>query len=337
MKNLTILFATLFTLGAGSVSAQVYNEEDIRQQLDKYIADPKQYYDKMKEVNTKADKANENTLKISEEYLALLDKKDSLLKMYKTQLAKVKSASSTTSSAPATSMAASTPVKPTATVTQAAVVPKANLSVAPKSPYRVQLAAFYRDDFSKFFGTFNKTIGVEKLDDRNVIEIQGFKDEAEATEFSQKIKKLGFGGAFVSKYEDGVRQDNYAGSKNGTKFDDGVERAVATKIDYPSYKPMGVQEIKGIKSTPSNPTTTAASKPVPKIEYPSSAPVAAPQLKNPSILKKTIIASTPPPAAAPTPTPAPKTLANNTPPPTKPSKKESGDQLDAAFDQLFKR
>lgn len=349
MKNLRLLILAMVLLGVKQINAQVYNEEDIRQQLDQYIANPKLYYDKIQEVNLKAEKSNANTLKISEEYLALLDKKDSLINLYKKKLAKAATApASSTAATPAVSSTpvATTKINPSSTTiapeVKSTVAAKPSVSLASTTPYRVQLAAFYRDDFSKFFGTFNKTIGVEKLDNRNVIEVQGFKDEAEAFEFSQKIKKLGFNGAFVTKYDaNGKREEGFATAKNGTKFGIGNE-TVSTPIEYPNYIPSGYKEIKkGIVSP--NPTISAASKPAPKaIDYPSQPPIGIKemnvkkpsQLKNPSIIKSSIIASTPPAGASP----SPKTLATITPPAPKTTpKRETNDQLDAAFDQLFKK
>jgi hypothetical protein len=339
MKNLFLVCIVMISLWGGSAVSQTYNEEEIRQQLDKYIENPKLFFEKQKADKEKADKANQNTLKVSEEYLGLMDKKDSLLKLYKTQLSKVKSSS------PAAASINSSPTT-SSIATKTTIAPK---PAAVSTPYRVQLAAFYRDDFSKFFGTFNKTIGVEKVDNRNVIEVQGFKDSLEALEFSQKIKKLGFGGAFVTKYDaNGIREEGYKVNKNGAKFAYGDEPATAKSVEYPNYVPNGYQEIKGQKASPSisSSQVKAAAAPAKNVEYPSQVPAGYQEIKgqkpnpanglqNPQISKKQILSSaSPTPATAP----APKTLANVTPPPApKPASKDKADQLDAAFDQLFKR
>jgi hypothetical protein len=335
MKKLILLTNIILLLWGGSAMSQSYNEEEVRQQLDKYIENPKLFYEKQKADKEKADKANQNTLKISDEYMGLMDKKDSLLKLYKTQLAKAKSTTpiATSASVPTTTPSVKAVAKPAAAST----------------PYRVQLAAFYRDDFSKFFGTFNKTIGVEKLDNRNVIEVQGFKDSLEALEFSQKIKKLGFSGAFVTKYDaNGKREEGYVVNKNGAKFAYENEPAQAKTVEYPNFVPNGYQEIKGQKtaSTINTNQVKAASSPTKSIDYPTQIPNGYQEIKgqktnpanglqNPQISKKQILSTNT------STTPAPKTLANATPPPTMPApkavSKDKVDQLDAAFDQLFKR
>lgn len=352
MKNLILTFTSILALWGGSAIGQEYDEEAIQKQIEKFRDNPKLYYDKVKADKERADQANQNTLKVSEEYMALMDKKDSLLKMYKMQLAKARTAAPASAS---TTASTTPPAKTIVPNDKQVVLTKPS---ATSTPYRVQLAAFYRDDFSKFFGTFNKTIGVQKLDDRNVIEVQGFKDEAEALEFSQKIKKLGFNGAFVAKYnEGGAREEGYKPSKNGTSLSDDIPpppaksstpiTASSKNVSYPSQVPAGYQEIKSPKATPKPspvPQQAIAKSTSPKgVDYPTQAPAALqepkttpkPALQNPQINRKAILSS-----AA---TPAPKTLASASPPPSIPApkavaaSKDKSDQLDAAFDQLFKR
>lgn len=332
MRRLVIINNLIILLWGGSIYSQDYNEEMIRQQLDKFIENPKLYYDKIKSLNDKAEKANANTLKVSEEYLSLMDKKDSLIKIYKNQAIKAKAA------APAVSNPTSSAALPAGTV-----VPKPAAAPAPKAeptPYRVQLAAFFRDDFSKFFGTFNKTIGVEKLDNRNVIEVQGFKDSTEAYEFSQKISKLGFPGAFVTKYDNGVRQEGFAVGRSDSKFSLSSP-ATAKNVEYPTYVPIGYQELTGKKESASLSRSTAAPETKPVSPKPA-------EISVPTMTKKSILSSNAPVATPSTPkvtTSPPKNIASaSTPPVSKPSSnqfppvnKDTRDQLDAAFDQLFKR
>ncbi len=353
MLKSTTLFLSVALFASGSLFSQGkdYNEEEVRKLLDKYIENPKLYFEKIKNLNERADKANENTMKVSEEYLSLLDKKDSLLKIYKNKAAVASRMASTAS-----------PAKPAQQTTT--IVTKVQ-GKTEHTPFRVQLAAYFKEDFEKFFGSFNKTLGIQKLNNRNVIEVQGFKDEAEALEFSQKIQKLGFPGAFVTKYdENGERQEGF---KTDSKFFTAESTPAsntppqATKtsknIQYPDYIPIGYKEhlkknsdpaiVKAPTGTNVAPNSASAA---PKAK--SSEPV---QLKAPSLQRDAVISSTPPvntpvpqaqkpkaiasAAVVPSPTesatkptpPAPKT---NTPPPVN---KNSRDQLDAAFDQLFKR
>lgn len=355
----------------GMSQGKDYNEEEVRKLLDKFIENPKLYYDKIKALNERADKANENTLKVSEEYLSLLDKKDSLIKIYKT---KATMASRTASAAPASTAPKSntittgSPAQPSQQTTT--IVTK----VAGKethTPYRVQLAAYFREDFEKFFGNFNKTLGIQKLNNRNVIEVQGFKDEAEAMEFSQKIQKLGFPGAFVTKYdENGARQEGYktdtkifsSNSNPSTAASPSVTAhspsKVKKEVQYPDYIPIGYKE--HMKKTSEPIAAKAPIKPQTAIQ-PPTVPTNVPKAKNvepvqlrvPAVRQDAIISSTPP---APPQLQKPKALASaasivpasepvvvppaptkSTPPPAPPVNRNTRDQLDAAFDQLFKR
>lgn len=359
-----ILFVIIATLPCvASLLGQTYNEEEIKKQLEKYAQNPKLYYDKIKSLNERAEKANENTLKVSEEYLTLLDKKDSLLKIYK-QRATV--ASKVNSATPSSQVTTGSPVNPSQQTTTIVTKVKGKTEL---TPYRVQLAAYFKEDFEKFFGTFNKTLGIQKLNNRNVIEVQGFADESEAMEFSQKIQKLGFPGAFVTKYdENGNRQEEYAANKSDTKMGFSSSSAspapkVSKKIEYPDYIPVGYKEILSKKQEA---TTTASIPPVKVIQPPAAAsePQSATNtpkarsaepitLKAPQINRKSILSDNAPSSSSSPTIQKPKTLANITPP-TPPKAEQSAakpvppastpavnrntrDQLDAAFDQLFKR
>lgn len=184
MKKMLVLILPLLPLISCPLIAQnrEYREEEVRKLLDKYIENPKLYFDKVKALNERAEKANENTLKVSEEYLSLLDKKDSLIKIYKQKAVMA----SRVAPAPAagTVLNAGSAAKPSQ---QTATMMTKVKGKTEYTPYRVQLAAYFREDFEKFFGDFNKTLCIQKLDNRNVIEVQGFKDEAEALEFSKKL------------------------------------------------------------------------------------------------------------------------------------------------------
>lgn len=366
MKKISQIVFAILVLSSTSLLSQNkdYNEEEVRKLLDKYLENPKLYYEKIKTLNERAEKANENTMKVSEEYLSLLDKKDSLIKIYKSKAALASRVAATPASSnsatPITTGSVARPSQQTATIVT---------KVAGKTehtPYRVQLAAYFRDDFEKFFGTFNKTLGIQKLNNRNVIEVQGFKDEAEALEFSQKIQKLGFPGAFVTKYDaNGEREEGLA--KTDTKMfgsDPAPAKSASTPVaakpvktaQYPDYIPIGYKELMQKKSEPVAVKPPAAPTPAAPAVAPKAKTSEPVQLRAPVVQRDAIISATPPappqvnkpkniassasvpsasesaakPVVAPSPTPKP----TNTPPPVNKNTKE---QLDAAFDQLFKR
>lgn len=362
---LSTMFCTAYGQGGG------YNEDDIRKQLDKYIENPKLYYDKIKSLNERAEKANENTLKTSEEYLSLLDKKDSLIKIYKDKAARASRMASTTTTTTNNAVNAGSPSAPSQQTTTIVTKVKGKTEL---TPYRVQLAAYFREDFEKFFGNFNKTLGIQKLNNRNVIEVQGFQDEAEALEFSQKIQKLGFPGAFVTKYdENGNREENFATSKTDTKLFSSTSKAepkinTSKNIVYPDYIPAGYQELmnkkqaNNVKATPSA-LTTASLNVATSSEEPKAKNAPTVKLRAPQVNRNSIVAEAQTPTsnnAAPVTLNKPKNLASAapvtspeqsasrpiTPKASTPSTSTSTavpratptrDQLDAAFDQLFKK
>ena len=91
MKNYKILlFGILILNSFNSAISQEYDEQKTKLQVEKFKENPKLYYDKIKALTDKLEQANQNTLKVSEEYLLLLDKKDSIIAIYKNQLAKAK-------------------------------------------------------------------------------------------------------------------------------------------------------------------------------------------------------------------------------------------------------
>ena len=369
MRNISQLVFTILVLISASLYSQKkdYNEEEVRKLLDKYIENPKLYYEKIKTLNERAEKANENAMKVSEEYLSLLDKKDSLIKIYKSKAIMASRVAPTpaTSSTNTTPIATGSVAKPSQ---QTATIVTKVAGKTEHTPYRVQLAAYFRDDFEKFFGNFNKTLGIQKLNNRNVIEVQGFKDEAEALEFSQKIQKLGFPGAFVTKYdENGERQEGFKTDTKMFSSDPQAAKSSSTQTpaprsaknaQYPDYIPIGYKELMQKKSepvavkSPSVSTTPATPTVAPKSKTTESV-----QLRAPVIQRDAIISSTPSPppqvnkpknlasSGAPLPSPnesaakpvvAPSTVPKqtNTLPPVN---KNTREQLDAAFDQLFKR
>ena len=225
------------------------------------------------------------------------------------------------------------------------------------TPYRVQLAAYFREDFSKFFGSFDKTLGITKLDNRNVIEVKGFQDENEAYEFSKKIQKLGFPGAFVTKYDkSGRRQDGFTASESTSFSGRKTSQTSSSGLKYPDYVPLGYKELKGEKLPTVNRVVVAkkepsASKPVTKnIASAAKTAIGEPNTKNAEVItlrapkKRTPVKRTSKPkniaSARKIPTARSRAAKKPITTPKKssaPGKKSTRDQLDAAFDQLFKQ
>lgn len=355
MKNCKILLLLVLVVSfVSQLRSQEYDENKTRAQIEKFQANPKLYYDKIKALTAKLDEANQNTLKVSEEYLALLDQKDSIITIYKNQLAKAKmNAGSKATVTPISTPVVKEPIAP--------VEPKKQ--ILNESPYRVQLAAFKREDFVNFFTQSTKTFGVERLENRSVMEIQGFNTVEEASEFSKKMRALGFPGAFVTKYDNGVRQEGFTHlSKSGLTSSNAIPSKISkagrveatadtTTLSYPNYIPIGYQELMGdrnkqiLQAAIAPPSVKNIPKPLTKFSpnqsdidrtnaipegsiLPASTPKAVAGAKSPKAANtatKTNSGSTSPSSAK-------KAAAVPTPPPPPPA-----DPLDAAFEQMFKK
>lgn len=297
-----IIFYALFAcflLNSFSISAQEYDEEKTIAQLEKYIDNPKLYHDKIKLLTDQIKDAQSKNQKTIDEYERIMLQKDSMLKVYKS-----KSNKSTNT--------ALIPTKPATTPTPTtAAAPKAVANT--NSPYKVQLAAMQKDDIKKFLNT-PKFLSFTSLTDRNVFEIAGFTDEKEAFEFAQYLRRTGVSGAFVSKYDNGVRDENYDYLREnnlvGTNYSKNNSNQNANKLslDYPSTVPLGYQEIMSGKAD-INSTTVAASTAPASISTPASK-------TSPATTKKT----------------TPISPSTNTPP-----SGTSKSQIDETFNKIFGR
>lgn len=350
MKLSKIWFLLMLSLGLGkSTFSQEYDEEKTKKQIEKFQQNPKLYYDKIKALSEKLEQANKNTLNVSDEYLKLMDQKDSVILLYKNQLAKAKRSGTANPQAavPATTAVASAPpvVAPPAA---SPVTSKETAKPASATPYRVQLAAFTRDEFAEFFANSMKYLGIERLDNRNVVEISGFANPQEAQTFAQSIRKIGFPSAFVTKYDAGKRIEGYSPAAEGLalkssnynpKLSLAKKKEEPKPLDYPDYIPYGYKELVGVKSkVPAEPkinekptavvaaATTKATAPV------QPAPKKAAMSEKP----QNIAAATPVKKVTPPVNPE-KPVYNA--PKTAPVAKSSplDDPLDAAFDKLFKK
>lgn len=321
MKRIQILTMVLSgILYIPNLTAQEYDEEKTRAQLKKYLDNPKTYYDKLKALSDKVDAANKNTIKVSEEYMELLNQKDSVIGIYKNQLAKAKKASSLNIAASAAAPPAPTPAKIESPPAQ--------------TPYRVQLAAFTREDFAQYFKDATKLLGITKLSNRNVVEVSGFNNPEEAQQFSQNMRRIGFPGAFVSKYENGERVEGYsavAGLTPSSAKTPPTTKTPSIALSYPNYVPFGYRELVGVKSSiPAESKVNEA--PNPNIPKPRQTAKSAPVKKAPNGLiqvpssdkaklqmKDGIISA--------------KSIASN----DKQSTSIKEDKLDAAFEQLLNK
>jgi hypothetical protein len=332
MKRIQILI--MFASGIlyiPNLTAQEYDEEKTRAQLKKYLDNPKLYYDKLKTLSDKVDAANKNTIKVSEEYMELLNQKDSVIGIYKNQLAKAKKASSSN-----TASAASAPSSLSIASAPPASTPSKTASPAAQTPYRVQLAAFTREDFAQYFKDATKLLGITKLSNRNVVEVSGFNNPEEAQQFSQNMRRIGFPGAFVSKYENGERVEGYTAAAGLTPTNAKTPPTIKTPsigLSYPNYVPFGYRELVGVKtSIPAESKVNEA--PNPNIPKPSQAAKSAPVKKAPSgyiqspdgdktklQMKDGIISAKP--------------IASSDKAPT--SINSKADKLDAAFEQLLNK
>lgn len=350
---------TALIFGGGKLEAQQYDEDKTKRQIEKYQENPKAYYDKVKMMSEKIDEANKNTIKVSEEYTKLLEQKDSILTVYKTQLAKAKAASRAT---PTSSQSVPTPAPSSATVPATASAPVKEVPAAAKAtttqttPYRVQLAAFSSQDFAEYFKNASKWLGVERLADRSVVEVSGFTNPDEAREFAQTMRKMGFPGAFMTKYDNGRRIENGVGSPLAIKPNPaakmGLSQPKPTMLDYPDYIPYGYRELVGVKAAvpaevkvnelpnPNIPTAASIAANKPKTTAAPKKPGSTQTIPNPlaEARKPAVTAAAPvtKPAAQAAAKPATKPLAAmETPAKVNPTKND--DQLDAAFEQLFKK
>jgi hypothetical protein len=330
MKRIQILTMVLSgVLYIPNLTAQEYDEEKTKAQLKKYLDNPKTYYDKLKTLSDKVDAANKNTIKVSEEYMELLNQKDSVIGIYKNQLAKAKKASSSNLATAATAAPALSMSSASQAPTPAKTVPP-----AAQTPYRVQLAAFTREDFAQYFKDATKLLGITKLSNRNVVEVSGFNNPEEAQQFSQNMRKIGFPGAFVSKYENGERVEGYSAVAGLTPTKAKTPPTMKTPsiaLSYPNYIPFGYRELVGVKSSiPAESKVNEA--PNPNIPKPSQTAKSAPVKKVPNGLiqapssdktklqmKDGIISAKP--------------IASN----DKQSTSIKEDKLDAAFEQLLNK
>ena len=253
-----ILIVATFYINNISFSQGTYNKDKTVEELEKYLDNPKAYFDMIQKLRKEAREASQNNLSIAEEYISQLNAKDSLIEMYK------KKAKNTRSVA----VDKTTKLTPTANASLANTVvekPKTNIEVMAnqKMPYRVQIAAFNNDKLKAMLST-PKALMVTSLANRNVFEVAGFQTAEEAFEFSQEIRSSDWAGAFVSKYANGVRVEDYdylsdkpdAYKYRTTKFGPFMNSKNKDKSEgviYPSSEPNGYLELMGLMPSTNSP------------------------------------------------------------------------------------
>jgi hypothetical protein len=340
MKSfLVILF---ISLGIVSGYAQEYNEEKTIAELEKYMANPKAYYDKIQALNNKVKEANKNSLLVAEEYMTQLNERDSIIDVYKKKMKKV-GTGATMAQKPAGSVVNSANSLPTATVTTAvAAAPKSESSSAmlpannAKLPYRVQLSSFQREILKNFLKE-PKLMTFTSLNNRNVFEISGFNSADEAFQFAQELRIANVPGAFVTKYNNGEREEGYDYLDNNpkaianyksTRFKPTV--GDKSNVKYPDSEPNGYYEIMGLpipnkSATPVSSSKDASSMKPATIKAKSSESASSAAGTAPISSGKFVNAKSPTISKA-----APSNIPASTAP--KVAKK---DKLDEAFEKMF--
>ena len=246
-----ILIIATFYINNTSISQGNYNKEKTVEELEKYLDNPKAYFDMIQKLRKEAREASQNNLSIAEEYISQLNAKDSLIEMYKKKAKNTRSVAVDKTTKLTSTANASLPKteveKPKTTV---------EVLANQKMPYRVQIAAFKNDKLKAMLST-PKALMVSSLANRNVFEVAGFQTAEEAFQFSQELRSSDWEGAFVSKYANGVRVEDYdflsdkpdAYKYKTTKFGPFMNSKNKDKsegVNYPSTEPNGYLELMGL-------------------------------------------------------------------------------------------
>ena len=261
-----ILIIATFYINNTSISQGNYNKEKTVEELEKYLDNPKAYFDMIQKLRKEAREASQNNLSIAEEYISQLNAKDSLIEIYKKKAKNTRSVAVDKTTKLTSTANASLPKteveKPKTTV---------EVLANQKMPYRVQIAAFKNDKLKAMLST-PKALMVSSLANRNVFEVAGFQTAEEAFEFSQELRSSDWEGAFVSKYANGVRVEDYdflsdkpdAYKYKTTKFGPFMNSKNKDKSEgviYPSSEPNGYLELMGLMPSSNNTSKPVTTKP----------------------------------------------------------------------------
>lgn len=290
IKKTFLALTTILFFFSTSLVAQEYNEEKTLAQLEKYLDNPKLYHEKITSLMNQIKEAQAKNQKTIKEYESLIAQKDSTILAYKNRGNRT-STNLASSAKPTTPAPTSSPAKATANTS---------------SPFKVQIAALQKDDIKKYLNT-PKYLSFTNLGDRNVFEVAGFTNETEAYEFSQYLRRTGISGAFVSKYDNGTRVEDYdylkANNISGMSSPFSKSSSHKMSLDYPTSIPLGYQEIMSGKA-----------------DLTSQSAASTPPASIPSTPKSTTIKS-------------PKTTST----PPAPASGTSKSQIDETFNKIFGR
>ena len=275
IKKTFLALTTILFFFSTSLVAQEYNEEKTLAQLEKFLDNPKLYHEKITSLMNQIKEAQAKNQKTIKEYESIIAQKDSTVLAYKNRGGKATSTS-----------LASSGTKPTTT---APTTSPAKATANTSSPFKVQIAALQKDDIKKYLNT-PKYLSFTNLGDRNVFEVAGFTNETEAFEFSQYLRRTGISGAFVSKYDNGTRVEDYDYLKanNISEMSSPFNKSSSHKmsLDYPTSIPLGYQEIMSGKT---DLTSQSAA---------STSPASIPSTPKSTTTKSTKTTTTPPAPAS---------------------------------------
>lgn len=256
MKSFLVIFFVSLSVVSGY--AQEYNEEKTIAELEKFMANPKAYYDKIQALNNKVKEANKNSLQVAEEYMTQLNERDSIIDVYKKKLKKSGTGATMAQKSTGTAVTAGNSLPSASVVATPPPAPKNESSSAllpennAKLPYRVQLSSFQREILKNFLKE-PKLMTFTSLNNRNVFEISGFNSADEAFQFAQELRIANVPGAFVTKYNGGVREEGYDYLDNNPKAianykSSRFKPSIGDKsnVKYPDSEPNGYYEIMGL-------------------------------------------------------------------------------------------
>lgn len=263
MKYLSILTVLFFA----SVNAQSYNKKDVIKELKNLQKSPETYYN-MKQEQQRAteemqNKISESKTKISD-LMTELSEKDNAIEELKRENEKLKE------------------IKNNITANNSNSLGTQNVN----SPYRVQIGRFSSYSMNSYLNT-PKAIVFSNDGMSNVYEIAGFNNADDAFNMSQELRRLGINGAFVTKYNNNVRDRSfdYLREKPNAmvRYGSDARNASSASMSYPkspSYNQSSSSAPASNYSMPSNPTnysnssySTPSTPPAPVSTPPSAQPV----------------------------------------------------------------
>lgn len=265
MKYLSILTVMFFA----SVNAQSYNKKDVIKELKSLQKSPESYYN-MKQEQQRAteemqNKISDSKTKISD-LMTELSEKDKAIEELKRENEKLKEVKNNIASNSGNSNSLGTQ----------------NVN----SPFRVQIGRFSSYSMNSYLNS-PKAIVFSNDGMSNVYEIAGFNNADDAFNMSQELRRLGINGAFVTKYNNNVRDRSfdYLREKPNAmvRYGSDARNASSASMSYPKSPTYNQSSSAAAPSQnyamPSNPSSYSSPS------TPSSAPVSSPPSAQPVIKK----------------------------------------------------